>query len=99
VNRIAPKISLRQIRNLTVVNCGVKLQNIRLYRYFPDISFHALALSVFPSIQSGCNKSNQINEIKHPSPGVKLPRRRAYHSPPSTVEMKDEWSYVSTPPM
>jgi len=30
--------------------------------------------------------------------GVKLPRREANHSPPCGVEVKNAWSYISTPP-
>jgi hypothetical protein len=29
--------------------------------------------------------------------GVKRPRREAYHSPPSNVEVKNAWSYTSNP--
>jgi hypothetical protein len=32
------------------------------------------------------------------SPGVKRPRREADHSPPSSAEVKNAWSYTSTPP-
>jgi hypothetical protein len=31
--------------------------------------------------------------------GVKRPGREAYHSPPSSAEVKDAWSYTSTPPI
>jgi hypothetical protein len=31
--------------------------------------------------------------------GVKRPRREADHSPPSSAEVKNEWSYTSTPPI
>jgi hypothetical protein len=30
-------------------------------------------------------------------PGVKRPQREADHSPPSSAEVKDAWSYTSTP--
>jgi hypothetical protein len=30
---------------------------------------------------------------------VKLPRREADHSPPSSAEVKNAWSYTSTPPL
>jgi hypothetical protein len=30
--------------------------------------------------------------------GVKRPGREADHSPPSSAEIKNEWSYTSTPP-
>jgi len=30
--------------------------------------------------------------------GIKRPVREADHSPPSTVEVKNAWSYTSTPP-
>jgi hypothetical protein len=33
------------------------------------------------------------------SVGVKRPGREADHSPPSSVEVKNEWSYTSTPPV
>jgi hypothetical protein len=32
------------------------------------------------------------------SPGVKLPGREADHSPPSSAEVKNAWSYTSTSP-
>jgi hypothetical protein len=31
------------------------------------------------------------------SPGVKLPRREADHSPPASAEVKKMWIYTSTP--
>jgi hypothetical protein len=31
--------------------------------------------------------------------GLKLPEREADHSPPSSVEVKNAWSYTSIPPM
>jgi hypothetical protein len=34
-----------------------------------------------------------------PFPGVKRPGREADHSPPSSVEVKNVWSYTSTPPI
>jgi hypothetical protein len=33
-----------------------------------------------------------------PSLGVKMPGREADHSPPSSAEVKNVWSYNSTPP-
>jgi hypothetical protein len=33
------------------------------------------------------------------SPGVKRPDRESNHSPPSRAEVKNAWSYTSTPPM
>jgi hypothetical protein len=33
------------------------------------------------------------------SPGVKRPWREADHSPPSSAEVKNAWSYTSTPPI
>jgi hypothetical protein len=33
------------------------------------------------------------------SPGVKLPRCEADHSPPSSAEVKNAWSYTSNPHM
>jgi hypothetical protein len=32
-------------------------------------------------------------------PGVKRPGREADHSPPSSAEVKNSWSYTSTPPI
>jgi hypothetical protein len=32
-------------------------------------------------------------------PGVKRPGREADHSPPSSAEVKNIWSYTSTPPI
>jgi hypothetical protein len=31
-------------------------------------------------------------------PGVKRPGREVDHSPPSSAEVKNTWSYISTPP-
>jgi hypothetical protein len=31
--------------------------------------------------------------------GVKRPEREADHSPPSSAEVKNAWSYTSTPPI
>jgi hypothetical protein len=31
--------------------------------------------------------------------GVKRPEREADHSPPSSAEVKDAWSYTTTPPI
>jgi hypothetical protein len=31
--------------------------------------------------------------------GLKLPQREADHSPPSSVEVKNEWRYTFTPPI
>jgi hypothetical protein len=31
--------------------------------------------------------------------GIKLPGREANHSPPSSAEVKNAWSYISTPPI
>jgi len=33
------------------------------------------------------------------SPGVKLPGREAKPSPPSSADIKNEWTYTSTPPV
>jgi hypothetical protein len=33
------------------------------------------------------------------TPGVKQPGREADHSPPSSAEVKNAWSYTSTPPI
>jgi hypothetical protein len=33
------------------------------------------------------------------SPGVKRPGREADHSPPSSAEVENAWSYTSTPPV
>jgi hypothetical protein len=33
------------------------------------------------------------------SPGVKRPGRKDNHSPPSSAEVKNAWSYVTTPPI
>ena len=30
---------------------------------------------------------------------LKQPRRKSYHSPPPSAEVKNEWSYTSTPPI
>jgi len=34
-----------------------------------------------------------------PVPGIKRPGREADHSPPSRTEVKNLWSYISTPPI
>jgi hypothetical protein len=39
------------------------------------------------------------NGYRDPSPGVNRQGREVHHSPPSTAEVKNEWSYTSTPPV
>jgi len=36
---------------------------------------------------------------RSPSPGLKRPGRDVHHSPPSSAEVKNVWSYASTPPL
>jgi hypothetical protein len=40
-----------------------------------------------------------LNIINTISLGVKRPRREADHSPPSSAEVKNAWSYTSTTPI
>jgi hypothetical protein len=43
--------------------------------------------------------TSPIQQVKQiPSPELKTPERVAVHSPPRSVEFKNEWSYISTPP-
>jgi len=39
------------------------------------------------------------NRLWGPSPGVKPPGRKAYHSPPSSAEVSNAWSYTSISPV
>jgi hypothetical protein len=39
------------------------------------------------------------NNYRGRSPGVKQPGRESDHSPPSSAEVENAWSYTSTPPM
>jgi hypothetical protein len=43
-----------------------------------------------PSFLHGCRVS---------FPGLRQPRHQVNHSPPSSAEVKNEWSYTSTPPL
>jgi hypothetical protein len=40
-----------------------------------------------------------IQWVPGPSPGLKRPWRDVHHSPTSSAEFKNEWSYASTPPL
>jgi hypothetical protein len=42
--------------------------------------------------------SVQTDSGAHPSPGVKRPWHEADHSPPASAEVRNAWSYASTPP-
>jgi len=61
-----------------------------------SIQAGARGLSLIPNVQA--------DPVAHPSlllityPGVKLLRSEADHSSPSVVEVKNEWSYTTTPP-
>jgi len=67
----------------------------------------------FPRVTDKCStqfptptQGNEFNCIQYPSniaggsfPGIKLPRREANHSPPSSAEVKNAWSYTCTAPI
>ena len=40
-----------------------------------------------------------IHWVLYSFPGLKRPVHETEHSPPSTVEVKNEWNYTSTPPV
>jgi hypothetical protein len=46
---------------------------------------------------SGAHPASYPMGIRSSSLGVKWPGREADHSPPSSAEVKNEWSYTSTP--
>jgi hypothetical protein len=46
---------------------------------------------------SGAHPASYTMVLGDLSLGVKRPGREANHSPPSSVEVKNEWSYTSTP--
>jgi hypothetical protein len=46
---------------------------------------------------AGAHPSSYLIGTRGTFPGVKRPGREADHSPPSSVEVKNAWSYTSTP--
>jgi len=48
---------------------------------------------------AGAHLASYLIRIEDSFPRVKPPERAADHSPPSTVEVKNDWSYTSTPPI
>jgi hypothetical protein len=46
---------------------------------------------------SGAHPASYPMGTRGSFPGVKWPEREADHSPPSTAEVKNAWSYTSTP--
>jgi hypothetical protein len=48
---------------------------------------------------SGAHPASYPTGTRGSFPGVKRPEREADHSPPSSVEVKNEWSYTFTPPV
>jgi hypothetical protein len=48
---------------------------------------------------SGAHPASYPMDTGGSFPGVKRPGREADHSPPSSAEVKNEWSYTSTPPI
>jgi hypothetical protein len=49
-----------------------------------------------PSVQIGCGAHNRF---RGSSRWVKRPARKADHSPPSSDEIMNEWTYISTSPV
>jgi hypothetical protein len=52
-----------------------------------------------PSRQTLVPIQPRFNGYRASFPGVKRPAREACHSPPSSAEVKKEWSLTSTPPL
>jgi hypothetical protein len=48
---------------------------------------------------SGTHPASYPRGTRGSFPGVKQPRREADHSLPSSVKVKNAWSYTSTPPV
>jgi hypothetical protein len=46
---------------------------------------------------SGAHPASYTMGTRDSFPGVKRPGREADHSPPSSAEVKNAWSYISTP--
>jgi len=56
--------------------------------------------SLLQNVQSGWGSNHPPMQWALPFfPGVKPPGREVNHTPPSTVEVKNEWSCTSTPPI
>jgi hypothetical protein len=57
------------------------------------------------SLHHGVQNGSGVHPVSYPmdtgglSLGVKRPGREADHSPPSSAEVKNAWSYTSTPPI
>jgi len=51
----------------------------------------------FPVLHNAWTESGPPNLIFNGCRGVKRPRREVIDSPPTSVEVKNEWSYTSTP--
>jgi hypothetical protein len=51
-----------------------------------------------PPLRSGSHPAPYPRSTRALSPGTKRPGRESYHSPPSSVEVKNTWSYTFTPP-
>jgi hypothetical protein len=94
------------------VNFAVITLYIAYQRVIPNVSLYFVIDSVrklldTPSDVSAATMSISVLGPNEPpiqwipealSPGVKRPGREADHSPPSSAEFKNAWSYNSTPP-
>jgi len=74
----------------------------RYEQYGPAFdSRHGQEILSSPKYQNRlCGPPNLLfNEHPGTCPGVKRPGRKVDYLPPPSVEMKNEWSYTSTPPI
>jgi hypothetical protein len=82
----------------TVVDIATRLRagrsGVRIPAEVRDFSF----LQNLPYLLWGL-VSLVFNGYQGSFPGVKRPGREVNHSPPSSAEVKNEWSYTSTPPI
>jgi hypothetical protein len=70
----------------------LSLPGIKPRIYYPDGSNHYFSLSETSSFDPGLRQL-AIQLV----PGIKRPECKDHDSPPSSVEIKNEWSYSSTP--
>jgi hypothetical protein len=90
VSKTVPALFLLQFRGLDVLFCFL-LETNRFSRHYspekePRITVHRAIR------MDSCLYDNSIFSL-----GVMQPGREANHSPPSSAEVKNAWSYTSTP--
>jgi hypothetical protein len=93
-NKCYPIYTLCMLLNIFMIsNCSyIKLHSSKLSE---------ILLKIFSFIHC-VQTASGAHPVSYPmaySLGVNLPGREADHSPPSSAEVKNAWSYTSTPPL